>query len=137
MEGKERGALRRRVGLTAVAALAGVMALGVASPAVAKKKKKKAQPAVTVSSPVPFASSATASASATCTGKTHVSGGGFAVSPNFTPDPNTFGGTGIRSVPTATNPSGPKAWTAAAASFANPSASGTFTAFARCERNTL
>lgn len=41
MRGREKARFRRRAGLVGVAALAALLTLGVASPAVAKKKKKK------------------------------------------------------------------------------------------------
>jgi hypothetical protein len=122
---------RRRTGLVVVAALAGTLALALASPAMAKKGKA---PASTRSASILLASGgpATAGAAATCAGKTHVTGGGFAVSPSFTPP-----GTGLRSWTTTSNPAGVKTWNASGTAFTSPSASGTFTTFARCESNTL
>src|SRR5262245_57110198 len=85
MRGREKASLSRRLGIIAVAALAALLALGVASPAAAKKKKKKQAvvPAVTASSASPISSGSTGNASASCTANTHVSGGGWAVSPHF------------------------------------------------------
>jgi hypothetical protein len=133
MHGREKARFSRRVALVGVAALVALLALGTASPAVAKKKKKKTQPAVTVTVAVPFSSASTASASANCTGKTHVSGGGWLVSPHF--DPATT--TGLRSVNSTSAALGVTGWTATSDAFAGPSASGSFTAVARCESNTL
>ncbi len=123
---------RRRLMVVCAAALAGLLVIGLASPAIAKKKKKKAQPAVTASAS-PFSSATTASASAGCTGKTHVSGGGWAVSPHYDPGGNT----GLRSLNSTSTPQGTTGWTTTSDSFVNPSASGSITAFARCESNKL
>ena len=133
MKGREKGPARRRVWVIAVAALVALLALGAASPAVAKKKKKKSQPAVTLSSASPFSSASTASARADCTGKTHISGGGWAASPHYDPSSNT----GLRSVNSTSTPSGTTGWTATSDAFAGPAASGSLTAFARCESNKL
>jgi hypothetical protein len=117
----------------AAAALALLLAFGIASPAVAKKKKKKSPPAVTATGAAPFSSASTANASAGCTGRTHVSGGGWAVSPNYDP----AGNTGLRSLSSTSTSVGTTGWTATSDSFVNPAASGSITAFARCESNKL
>src|SRR4029077_1579041 len=75
----------RRLGVIAIAALTALLAIGVASPAVAKKKKKKAQPAITTTALAPFSSAGTASTTANCTGKTHITGGGWVISPHLEP----------------------------------------------------
>ena len=72
MRGREKARFRRRVRLIGVAALAAMLAVFVASPAVAKKKKKKVPPAVTTTALAPISSAGSASATANCTGKTHL-----------------------------------------------------------------
>jgi hypothetical protein len=126
----EKAPMRRRIGIVAIAALAALLALGAASPAVAKKKKKK-PPATTTSATVPFAAGATASGTATCTGKTHLSGGGFAVAPNFN-NP-----AGLRSFEHGSHPVDAHTWSSTGTSFTTPAGSGSLTTFARCESNTL
>jgi hypothetical protein len=106
------------------------------SAVVAKKKKKKKPPAVTNSGSVAFASGSTQAATANCTGKTHISGGGYSVAPNFVPT-GGITGSGLRSTTGITNPVGASAWTASSSAWANPAASGQLTAYARCESNTL
>jgi hypothetical protein len=129
MRGRETVRFHRRFGPIAVAALAAMLSLAVGSQAVAKKAKS---PASTRSSSVPLAVGGNATATAACTGKTHATGGGFAVSPPFTPPAS-----GVRSWTTTSNPAGVKTWTAAATAFTSPTTPGTFTAFARCESNAL
>jgi hypothetical protein len=100
----------------------------------AKKKKKKAQPAITTSAAGPISSTGTGSANATCSGKTHISGGGYAVSPtlSFGPPPS-----GLNSVSSTSIPLGATGWSAKADAFAVTPASGSLTTFARCESNSL
>jgi hypothetical protein len=131
LPGTERARSRRRPRSAAAVLLCGLLAVGLAVPAVAKKSKSKS-PATTQSATVPIASGATATTSASCKGKSHVTGGGFAVSPPFTPPSG-----GLRSWTPASNPAGKKSWAASGSAFGNPSGTGTFTAFARCERNSL
>jgi hypothetical protein len=125
----------RRLRLVLLAALAALLALGVVSPAVAKKKhkKKKVIPAVTIAAQAPFASSSTGTANAGCSGGTHVAGGGWTVSPHFDPGTNT----GLRSVNSSSTFIGTTGWTATSEAFAGPAASGSFTTLARCENNKL
>jgi hypothetical protein len=99
--------------------------------AAAKKKGKRRRRATTETAAVPFAQGATVSATAACEGKSHLTGGGFAVSPPFTP------AAGIRSTSVISFPADRKQWTASASAFTTPPASGTFTAYARCESNSL
>jgi len=129
LPGTERDRSSHRIWLTPAIALCLVLAVGLASPAVAKKSKSAA---TTRSVTVPIASGATVTTSASCAGKTHMTGGGFAVSPPFTPP-----STGLRSWTTTSNPVGKKTWTASGSAFNNPGGSGSFTAFARCEANSL
>jgi hypothetical protein len=82
---------------------------------------------VTKNTNVPFPPDTQRSATASCPAKTHISGGGFQVSPGATP-----GGT-VNSFTTNSNFSGRRAWNVVSgATVANPS--GTLTATARCER---
>jgi hypothetical protein len=97
-----------------------------------KKKKKAAATATTQSSPVAFGSATAPTGSAACTGSTHATGGGYAISPSFTPP-----ATGLRSAHIASNPVGAGAWSSQAAAFSNPIASGLLTTFVRCESNAL
>ncbi len=116
-----------------VLSLAALAAFGGLTSTLAEAKKKRAKaPASTRSASASLVSGGTATATAACVGKTHASGGGFAVSPNFAPP-----STGLRSWTTASNPAGNKSWTASGSAFTNPAASGSFTTFARCETNTL
>lgn len=133
MRGEGTAGRRIRIGL--LIALAGVLALGaLATGADAKKKKKKkAQPAVTITATTPFSSASTGTATANCTGKTHVSGGGWVAAPHLVPNPPS----GLRSLSTSSIALGTTGWTAASDAFANPPGSGTFSAVARCESNKL
>jgi hypothetical protein len=132
----EKAPSRRRLGLIWVAALAALLALGVASPAVAKKKKKKQQPVVSVSASAPFSSASNQTLTSNCGKGTHISGGGFATSPNYVPGAGLTG-TGLRSATGTSNPAGTKTWNVGSSSWANPNASGTLTAVARCESDSL
>lgn len=138
MQGGETARSGGRARAVAIAAVALIAFAGAVEPAApAKKKKKKQAPATTVTATTPLASGATATATAGCVGKRHATGGGFAVSPSYAPNPNTPGGTGLRSMTLTSVPSGDKGWTASGSAFTNPAASGTFSAFARCESNAL
>jgi hypothetical protein len=103
-----------------------------ASTAKKKKKKKKKGTATTQSAQVPFASGTAPFATANCTANTHATGGGFSVAPSFTPP-----ATGLRSVDVSSNPLGTAGWSANVAAFSTPAATGSLTAFARCESNTF
>ncbi|MGZ5309358.1 MAG: hypothetical protein ACXWDQ_02815, partial [Solirubrobacterales bacterium] len=88
-----------------VLAIAGCVALAVAGLsgiAVAKKKSVAKTKSSTVSI-VPGSGSAT---TASCPKKTHVTGGGYQVSPSFTPSALT----GVRSTGTSSIASGLKGW---------------------------
>ena len=104
--------------------------LGAAAKKKKKKKKKKGSPATTQSSQAPFSSSQIIALTAFCPARSHISGGGFAVSPSFTPP-----SAGLRSVTSTNQPASATSWNAGGASFSTPIASGSFTAFARCERD--
>jgi hypothetical protein len=133
VQGREKARLRRRIGPIGVAVLAALLALGVTSPAVAKKKKKKVQPAITTTAAAPLSSAGSASATANCSGRTHISGGGYAVTPHLTFNP----GAGLNSLSSTSIPVGATAWNAKADAFAVPPASGSLTTMARCESNSL
>jgi hypothetical protein len=131
----EKRLLRRRLALVGAAALVALLALGAATPAVAKKKKKKkAPPAVTTSAIAPLSSGGSASATANCTGKTHISGGGYVASPHLEFGPPA---TGFNAVSTTSTPVGATAWNAKSDAFSTPAASGSITTMARCESNSL
>jgi hypothetical protein len=98
-----------------------------------KKKGKRKGRATTETAAVPFAQGTAAGATAACGGKSHIMGGGFAVSPPLSPSP--LGG--IRSTSVVSFPADNKEWTASASAFTTPPGSGTFTAYARCESNRL
>jgi hypothetical protein len=139
MRGREKATFRRRIIVLAAAALALLLALGVASPAVAKKKKKKSQPAVTATAATPISPGSQTSATANCPSRTHVTGGGWALS-----DPYSANGTvpltddsGTRITHLQSQPAALTSWTAGAAALNLPANGGTFTAMARCESNSL
>lgn len=130
MHGRDARVRRRRAAVAlALAALASLAA--VAHAVDAKKKKKGGSVASTRSASSPLAAGGTATATANCKGKTHATGGGFSVAPNFTPP-----ATGLRSLPTLDGPLGNKGWTSSAAAYTNPAASGALTGFVRCEKDT-
>ena len=124
----------RRATCFAAAALVAMLALGaLGADADAKKKKskKKSNPGVTVSAPVAMSAAASATGTATCPAKTHATGGGFAVTPTFTPP-----GAGLRSLNSTSNPSGSRSWVAGGSAYETPQVSGQLTTFARCEKDT-
>lgn len=122
------GTRRRRVSVLLLAALVSVA--GLSTVADAKKKKKKKVTAVTKSATVPIGSGTTVTGAAACTGKTHMTGGGLALAPVFTPPAS-----GLRSVAPGSSPSGAKGWASAAGAFNTPAATGTLTTYVRCEGN--
>jgi len=123
----------RRLTSVALAALAAMLAFAaLGGDAEAKKKKKKPiNPASTVTSVLTMGSSTSVAGAASCPGKTHATGGGFAVAPTFTPP-----STGLRTLNSTSNPSGTQGWATGGSAYASPIAAGQFTTFARCERNT-
>ena len=131
----EKWLLGRRLTLIGTAALAALLAFGSMSPAVAKKKKKK-PPAVTVPASVGFASATTQAATANCTGKTHISGGGYSVAPDFVPT-GGVSGSGLRSTTGTSNAVGSSGWATSSSAWATPPAAGQLTSYARCESNSL
>ena len=131
MCGGDHDGTGRRRGATVVMALAALVSLAAVAPAAdAKKKKKKAGSATTKSAFTAFTAGTAVSGTPTCKGKSHATGGGYAVAPNFAPP-----STGLRTLPLSSSPSGSKRWTGSSAAFTVPSASGSFTSFVRCESN--
>jgi hypothetical protein len=124
------GRRRRAVVVLSLAALVSLTALAPAAEA-KKKKKKKGSPAVTRSASAPFTQSSNATVTAACRKGTHVTGGGFTVSPNFNPGTTT----GLRSMNSTSHPASNKTWTSGGSAYATPPASGTFTGYARCEKD--
>jgi hypothetical protein len=124
-----RGRFAAIVGLALLVALAGL------TPAVsAKGKKKKVKnAAVTRTATAPLSAGQTEDLTAACGKGTHLSGGGFAIAPNFNPATNS----GMRSISATSYPFSSSSWTASTTAFTNPASTGTFTAAARCERNAL
>ncbi len=138
MRGREKAHGHRRMLHTSAVALAALLALGVASPAVAKKKKKS-KPAVTAAASTPISAGSQASATASCPSKTHATGGGWSLSdPYSASGTNPLGDdTGTRITHLQSQPNGLRSWTSGAAAFAAPATSGTFTSIARCESKAL
>jgi hypothetical protein len=103
------------------------------------KKKKSKSPAVTRTATVPLLPGTQQSATATCAKGTHISGGGFSVSPTYSASgTDAFGDdTGTRSIHLQSQSAGNRRWTAGAAAFTSPTVAGTLSAIARCERNDL
>jgi hypothetical protein len=131
MRGRDHDGLRRRRTTAVALSLAALLSAGALAPATeAKKKKKKKAAAVTKSATVPLSSGAAATGAASCTGKTHMTGGGLAIAPAFTPPAS-----GLQSVAPGSSPSGAKGWSTAAGAFNTPAASGTLTSYVRCESN--
>lgn len=133
MRGRDHDGLGRRRRAAVALSLAALLSLTALAPVAdaKKKKKKKGAPAVTRSTAVQFAQASNATATTACPKGTHVTGGGFVVAPNFNPGTTT----GLRSMNSTSHPSGNKSWTSGGSAYATPSASGSFTGFARCEKN--
>ncbi|HEX3562882.1 MAG TPA: hypothetical protein VHU24_08605 [Solirubrobacterales bacterium] len=138
MRGREKAHFRRRMMRAAVLALTALLALAVASPAVAKKKKAKS-PAVTAVASTPLSPGGQTSATAGCPSKTHVTGGGWSLSDPYSPNGSNSpaGGAGTRITHLQSQPSGLRSWTSGAAALATPATSGAFTSIARCESKSL
>lgn len=124
-----QGRGRRRAALMTLVAMLSLAAIAPAADAKKKKKKKKVT-AVTKTASVGFGSGTAANGAAACTGKTHMTGGGLAIAPAFTPPAS-----GLRSVAPGSSPSGAKGWATAVGAFNAPAASGTLTSYVRCEGN--
>lgn len=127
-----------RLGGPAVAAFMALLlgAAGIAPVAVAKKgKKKNRPPAVTATASVPLSPGSQQSATAGCPAKTHITGGGWSVSPIYNPNGTTSlaNDTGTRITHLQSSPAGIGSWTASAAAFTLPANPGTFTSIAQCE----
>ncbi len=116
-----------------LAALAVVaLAALAATPSLAAKKKSKKASLVTRQTPASIGPGLATTLNTPCPKKNHATGGGYLVSPSFSPG----GLTGTRTAPTESRPTGFRAWAAGAAAFATPPSPGTFTSFARCEPDT-
>ncbi len=116
-----------------VAVLVALLLACAFAPAAPAKKKKKAASATTASVTAPLNSSESKTGSASCKGGTHVTGGGFAVSPAYDPASST----GTRTRVQTSRSSGKKAWEVGAGAEGAPLSAGSFTSFARCEKNAL
>ena len=123
--------MRKRRALVAMLAVT-LSAMGAAAEAGAKKGKKKGKPAVTRFAERP----------ARLQRLGHGGGGLRQGHPRLRRrlrcrtelQPFT---SGLRSHAATSFPTGPKGWSATASAFSNPSAAGSLTAYARCERNSL
>ena len=105
---QQRGTGRRRRTAAALSLVALVAFAGALPAADAKKKKKKKVTAVTQTATVPFASGAAATGAASCTGKTHMTGGGLAIAPAFTPPASGLRSSRPGSSPSGTRPGPPR-----------------------------
>lgn len=117
----------RAATLTATVVLA---AFAAAAPAVHAKGKGSV---ATASETAPLASSQTQSATARCPGGMHLTGGGFSVAPAYNP----AGSVGTKTMVQISQPVGKKLWSAAAGAVQVPISAGSFTSYARCEKNSL
>jgi hypothetical protein len=140
MRGREIYRSGRRATLL-VTVLAGVLAFAALAPlAEAKSKKKKVKPpAVTRTAAVPLPPGTQQSATASCSKGTHISGGGFSVSPPYSANGTDAltNDSGTRSIHLQSQSGGNRSWIAGAAAFTTPPLAGTLTSLARCERNDL
>jgi hypothetical protein len=130
MPGREKARFHGRLMVMCAAALAGLVALGVASPAIAKKKRSKS-PAVTATNSAPLSSGTTQTLTSACPKGTHITGGGYSIAPTYDPASNT----GSRTLTETSFPAGPKTWSATSSALTNPPATGSFSTLARCERD--
>jgi hypothetical protein len=115
-----------RTGLGAAAAM-GVAVLALAPAAMAKGS------IATASETAPLSSSHTVTSTAKCPGGMHLSGGGFSVSPDYNP----AGSLGTKTMVQVSRPTGKKRWVATAGALQVPISAGSFTSYARCERDSL
>jgi hypothetical protein len=128
--GGDQGMRGRRPIAVALMLCALLSLAGLSTVAEAKKKKKSKPVATTRTAAASLAAGVSATSTANCKGKTHATGGGYAVAPNFVPP-----STGLRTLPTLNSPLGNKGWTASAAAYTNPASSGQLITYARCEKN--
>jgi hypothetical protein len=132
------GAGDRRAGwcrhITSVLALLGLIALLLVAAAAEAKNNSSTS---TRKSSRAVAPGSQQSVPAACPVFTHITGGGWLISPPFNPNgTNSLADdTGARSLQLQSQPQGFKSWRAGAAAFSVPPAAGTLTTFARCERN--
>jgi hypothetical protein len=105
----------------------------------AQAKKKKLTIVGTTSTAVPFPPGSQPSSTSTCGKGLHITGGGFAITPEF----NGAGtlaladDSGIKSLTQVSFPSSGNTWTSTTSSFSAPSTAGALAVFARCEHNKL
>lgn len=116
-----------------------LMAVGAGAPSAIAKKKKRGPIAATALASVPLSPGAQQTATANCPAKTHITGGGWAVTPIYNANGTTslVNDTGTRINHLQSSPASALSWTAGAAAFNLPSNPGTFTSVARCENNSL
>jgi hypothetical protein len=119
----------RGVVLGFAVALACVFALAPGA-AAKSSSQTKSKTTTAVTSVPPGGGSATA---ASCPKSYHVTGGGYAVAPSFSPG----GLTGTRSESTQSQAGVLKSWLAGASAYSTPPQSGTLTVYARCEPNSV
>jgi hypothetical protein len=119
----------------AAIALLAAVTLVAAAPAAAKKAK-----VTTSTASVTLAPGSQQAATARCPKGTHVTGGGWSVTPPFNANGVDFpaqGASGLRTDHLQSQPGGLTSWTAAAAAFTTPAVTGTFASFARCESKSV
>lgn len=119
-------------------ALVVAVALMAAAQAAAKKKGAPVSTANAVATLAPGSQQAP---TARCAKGTHVTGGGWAVSPPYSANGTDFPAigddSGLRIDHLQSQPSGLVSWTAGAAAFNVPPVTGTFTTTARCEKKSV
>jgi hypothetical protein len=133
-EGDNRAGRVGRLG--SALALGAVIAICL-SPVAAEGKKKSTTSTRTASTAV--APGTQKSTAAACPKATHITGGGWLISPPFNPNGSTTlsDDTGARGLQLQSQSQGFKSWRAGAAVFSASPAPGTLTTFARCEANIL
>jgi hypothetical protein len=121
---QRRTLIRAFVMPLAVAALLSAVAV----PGAAAKKKSGSTAKTATTTVTPGGEAATTAA---CSKNNHVTGGGYSVSPSFSPG----GLTGSRIESTLSRPLALKSWTSGASAYATPPQPGSLTVYARCEPN--
>ena len=119
--------------LAVMAAALALLLCGAVAPAAVAKKKKKAKTFTSKSLSVPLSPANSAAASADCPSKTHVTGGGFTVTPGFIPTALT----GTRSIVDKSIFGGKRLWSGTAVAYASPPQPATFTVKVQCESDEL
>lgn len=135
------GAAHRTAGraILTVGVIALAFACVLAPAAAAKKKKKKIAVVTTSTTAVPVPPGSTQSTTASCQKGLHITGGGFAISPEFSSNgtASLADDTGMKTLTQVSFPNGAGSWTSTTGSFSSPAAAGALTTFARCEHNKL